>query len=39
MDEDTEAALYGLLTHLPSTIISVGHRSTLDKFHERSVEI
>ena len=39
MDEDTEAALYGLLTHLPSTIISVGHRSTLDKFHERSMEI
>lgn len=39
MDEETEAALYGLLPHLPSTVISIGHRSTLDKFHERGVEI
>ena len=39
MDEETEAALCGLLTHLPSTVISIGHRSTLDKFHERGVEI
>lgn len=39
MDEETEAALYGLLAHLPSSVISVGHRSTLDKFHERILNI
>ena len=39
MDEETEAALYGLLAHLPSAVISVGHRSTLDKFHERILNI
>ena len=39
MDEETEAVLYGLLAHLPSAVISVGRRSTLDKFHERILNI
>ena len=41
LDEPTEAALYTLIRDkLPdSIIVSVGHRSTLDKFHDRSINI
>lgn len=36
LDEETEAAMYSLLAErLPqTTLVSVGHRSTLDKFHK-----
>ncbi|OCK62230.1 ABC transporter ATP-binding protein/permease [Bradyrhizobium sp. LMTR 3] len=39
LDEPSEAALYRLLdAKLPATtIISIGHRSTLDDFHDRNV--
>ena len=41
LDEPTETALYTLIRQtLPqSMIISIGHRSTLEKFHQRSVDI
>lgn len=40
MDEETENRLYGLLVSLPGiTVISVGHRSTLDKYHRRVLRI
>jgi putative ATP-binding cassette transporter len=41
LDEDTEARLYGLLRdRLPgTTIVSVGHRSTLRAFHRRRVVV
>lgn len=36
MDEETESRLYGHLVSLPGiTVVSVGHRSTLDKWHGR----
>ena len=39
LDEPSEAALYRLLEEkLPATtIVSIGHRSTLDAFHQRNV--
>ena len=39
LDEPSEAALYRLLTEkLPATtIVSIGHRSTLEAFHQRNV--
>lgn len=39
LDEPSEAALYELLaTRLPqTTIVSIGHRSTLDAFHQRNI--
>src|SRR5205823_3742831 len=39
--EPSEAQLYGLLTEkLPeTTIISIGHRSTLDAFHQRNIAL
>ena len=39
LDEPTEAALYRLLAdHLPgTTLVSIGHRSTLAAFHQRRV--
>jgi putative ATP-binding cassette transporter len=39
LDEPSEAALYGLLQEkLPATtIVSIGHRSTLKAFHQRNV--
>ena len=39
LDEPSEAALYGLLaSNLPdTTIVSIGHRSTLEAFHQRHV--
>jgi len=39
LDEPTEAALYRLLAdHLPgTTVVSIGHRSTLAAFHQRRV--
>ena len=39
LDEPSEAALYKLLDRkLPgTTIVSIGHRSTLDAFHSRKV--
>jgi putative ATP-binding cassette transporter len=41
LDEPSEAALYGLLAEkLPdTTIVSIGHRSTLDAFHQRSISM
>ena len=39
LDEDSEAMLYKLIeTRLPATtIVSIGHRSTLEAFHQRNV--
>jgi len=41
LDEPSEAALYGLLKDkLPATtIVSIGHRSTLQAFHQRDVTL
>jgi putative ATP-binding cassette transporter len=41
LDEPSEAALYKLLgDKLPqTTIVSIGHRSTLDAFHQRNVSL
>jgi len=41
LDEASEAALYHLLEEkLPATtIVSIGHRSTLEAFHQRNVEL
>lgn len=39
MDEDTENYMYKRLASMPLTIISVGHRSTLDKWHTRKLVI
>ena len=41
LDEPAEAALYGLLTErLPdTTIVSIGHRATLDAFHDRKLAV
>ena len=40
MDEETEEKMYRLLTALPgTTVISIGHRSTLDKWHSRVLRI
>src|SRR5206468_11909925 len=41
LDEPSEAALYRLLEQkLPqTTIVSIGHRSTLDAFHQRNVNL
>ena len=39
LDEPSEAALYGLLTEklAQTTIVSIGHRSTLEAFHQRNI--
>ena len=41
LDEPSEAALYRLLEEkLPeTTIVSIGHRSTLDAFHQRNISM
>ena len=41
LDEPSEAALYRLLTEkLPATtIVSIGHRSTLNAFHQRNIVV
>jgi putative ATP-binding cassette transporter len=41
LDEPSEAALYNMLTEkLPqTTIVSIGHRATLDAFHQRNVTL
>src|SRR6201999_3603403 len=41
LDEPSEAALYRLIEEkLPATtIVSIGHRSTLDAFHQRNVAL
>ena len=41
LDEPSEAALYTMLTEkLPqTTIVSIGHRATLEAFHERNVTL
>ena len=41
LDEPSEMALYRLLQErLPATtIVSIGHRSTLDAFHQRHVKL
>jgi putative ATP-binding cassette transporter len=41
LDEPSEAALYKLLAEkLPqTTVISIGHRSTLEAFHQRNISM
>lgn len=40
MDEETENRLYSLLVRMPGiTVVSVGHRSTLDKYHTRTLQV
>jgi putative ATP-binding cassette transporter len=41
LDEDSEAALYRLLEQklASTTIVSIGHRSTLEAFHQRNVKL
>jgi vitamin B12/bleomycin/antimicrobial peptide transport system ATP-binding/permease protein len=41
LDEPSEAALYRLIeAKLPdTTVVSIGHRSTLEEFHQRNVEL
>jgi vitamin B12/bleomycin/antimicrobial peptide transport system ATP-binding/permease protein len=41
LDEASEAALYRLIEeNLPATtIVSIGHRSTLEAFHQRNVTL
>lgn len=40
MDEETENTLYGRLVSIPGiTVISVGHRSTLDRWHTRVMNL
>jgi putative ATP-binding cassette transporter len=41
LDEPSEAALYWLVEQtLPSTtVVSIGHRSTLEAFHQRNVRL
>jgi putative ATP-binding cassette transporter len=41
LDEPSEAALYRMLRErLPgTTIVSIGHRSTLDAFHDRRITL
>lgn len=34
LDEETEAEMYSLLQQLNTTVVSIGHRSTLNKFHQ-----
>lgn len=34
LDEETEAEMYSLLRQLNTTVVSIGHRSTLNKFHQ-----
>jgi putative ATP-binding cassette transporter len=40
LDEASEAALYRLIEEklAATTIVSIGHRSTLEAFHQRNVE-
>lgn len=41
LDEASEAALYALLRRTPwrPTVVSVGHRSTLNRFHDRTLHL
>jgi putative ATP-binding cassette transporter len=41
LDEAAEAALYGMLRkEMPgTTVISIGHRSTLTAFHDRNIAL
>ena len=41
LDEPSEAALYKLLAEkLPdTTVVSIGHRSTLEAFHQRNIAL
>jgi vitamin B12/bleomycin/antimicrobial peptide transport system ATP-binding/permease protein len=41
LDEDSEAALYRLLEQklADTTIVSIGHRSTLEAFHRRNIKL
>jgi putative ATP-binding cassette transporter len=41
LDEDSEAALYRLLEQklADTTVVSIGHRSTLEAFHQRNVRL
>ncbi|XP_032883535.1 lysosomal cobalamin transporter ABCD4 isoform X2 [Amblyraja radiata] len=34
LTEETEAELYHICTHLGMTVVSVGHRSSLEKYHD-----
>jgi len=41
LDEPSEAALYTLIAaKLPdTTVVSIGHRSTLEAFHQRNIAL
>ena len=41
LDEETEAAMYSLLAERlqQTTVVSVGHRSTLNKYHELALRL
>lgn len=41
LDEETEAVMYGLLAELlpQTTVVSVGHRSTLNRFHSLALRL
>lgn len=40
MDEEMEMKLYGRLAALPDVaVVSVGHRSTLDRWHTRQITL
>ena len=41
LDEDTEKAMYNLLAErlTATTVVSVGHRSTLNKFHLLAIKL
>lgn len=41
LDEDTEATMYSLLQERlqQTTVVSVGHRSTLNKYHELGLRL
>lgn len=39
LDLSNEASLYQQLQHLETTFLSVGHRSTLTNYHERTLKL
>ena len=39
LDPDNEERLYAKLAHMPTTVVSLGHRSSLRKFHTQVLEL